>query len=119
MANLSEKDISKFYDEISQNLNRYTDLHIQVINLLIPEINNYITNYSIIKGHSQYYCFGCDYIVEKSGFDNIIVFQILNDFVKDGLLWIANRLPDTIVFGVTDRGNNCFKRIVELYREKK
>jgi len=118
MTKLSKECISKFYDDVSKNLNRYTDLHIQIIKLLITEMDDYSETISIVKGHSPYYSFNADYIVEKNGFDYIIVFQILNDFVKDGLLWISERLPETTVFSLTERGNNCFKRIIKLSQEK-
>lgn len=119
MANLSDKDISRFYDEVSKNLNRYTWLHIQVISLLIPEMDNYNEIVSNVKGVSRYYAFGGDFIVEKSGINEDIIFQILNDFVKDGLLWVSARLPETTVFSVTERGYNCFGRIIKLFQETK
>ena len=66
---------------------------------------------TIVNGSSKYCCFGGDHIAEKSGLIGSIVYEILNDFVRDGLLWVSNRNNETIVYTLTDRGVNCFDKI--------
>jgi DNA-binding PadR family transcriptional regulator len=72
----------------------------------------------VVKGLSKNYVFNWDSIAQETCFDDSIVIQILNDFVKDGLLMISARLPDTTVYAVTDRGNICFQKIINRYKEK-
>jgi hypothetical protein len=109
MSNLSE--------EVSRN-NNYTWLHIEVIELLIPKYEEYIYEYvANVPGLSPCYTFGGNYIVEISGFNENIISKILHDFVKEGLLFISARHPNTSVYSVTFKGYNCFGKIVKLFKE--
>jgi hypothetical protein len=121
MSELSKEEISRFYDEVSRNLNHYTWLHIEVIEIIIPEYENYNNEYVPIGNvFSPCFNFNGDFIVKESKYDENIIFQILNDFVKDGLLWILARKEfEPTFFSVTERGRNCFKRIVKLFKETK
>jgi hypothetical protein len=119
MNNLNHEEKIAFYDEIVKHLNYYTKLHIAIIKKLIEKMEEHIEMVLNVRGISKYCVFGWDFIAQETGFDDSIVVQILNDFVKDGLLMISARLPDTTVYGVTDRGNICFKKIIKQYKEKK
>lgn len=112
MAKLTPKEIETHYDEVFKNLGHYTKLHIEIIKILIPEMEKYLKNALTVKGLSKYYCFGSDFLIEKSGIDSSIVFEILNDFVKDGLVIFSTRLPEAIVYCMTDRGIYCLRRLI-------
>jgi hypothetical protein len=109
---LTPEEIRIHYDEVKKSLGPYTKLHIEVIKIIVPEMEKHLEGSLDVKGLSKYYCFGADFLIDKSGFDSSIVFEILNDLIKDGLLIFSARLPETIVYFVTERGIYCLKKLI-------
>jgi hypothetical protein len=114
---MTDQNIEDYYDEVLKNLIHYTNFHIKIIKLIIPEIEKYREMTLDVKGLSKYYIFNADFLIESSGFDPHVVFDILNDFIRDGLLMISAKLPDQIVYCVTNKGFYCLEKIIDLYKE--
>jgi len=104
MKNVTDSDINQYYTEVLNSLKSYTKFHSEVIGIILAEM---------AKEQSKYYCFGGDYIAEKSRLTDTIVFEILRDFTRDGLLWVSNRNNETIMYTLTDRGIYCFEKIIK------
>ena len=112
MQKLTEVEIRRHYDEVCENLRHYTQLHKEIMEIIISKMEQHLEKMEMAQKPQKGYCIGFTKIIEKSRIDGQIVSEIVNDFVSDGLLRISGGLPETIIYSVTDRGVYCLKKII-------
>jgi predicted transcriptional regulator len=99
--------------EILERIGHYTDLHMKIIEVLVPEMKRYLKIIEGVKMCYKYYLFPLVSLVKETGLDTLSTQRILNDFVKDGLLLAIITQPPENIFSVTDRGKIYFERLLE------
>jgi predicted transcriptional regulator len=112
MQKLTEEEIKRHYDEVCENLRHYTQLHKEIMEIIISEMEPYLEQREMIGKPTKDFCIGFTKIMEKSRFDVSIVSEIVNDFVSDGLLTFHIRIPETETYYVTNRGVYCLKKVI-------
>jgi hypothetical protein len=102
-----------FPSELSRLLNNLTVNHLKIIEILIPEMDrqarvarNNKTNLPIYPNLHFFF----DLITQNCSLDKLVIFLILQDYERQGLLMKANQ----IVWAVTDKGDLYFRKIIEL-----
>lgn len=112
MEKLTDTDKAKYYTQVLERIGNYTDLHMEIIKILVPEIKKYLKITEGVKMCYKNYIFPLESLIKGTEYDSLIILEILNDFVKDGLLLIITQLPEQI-FSVTDRGIICFEHLLK------
>jgi hypothetical protein len=110
--------MANLLDEVSKILNNYTEHHIKIIKILIPDMDRQFrvadNNKTNLPNYPNYQFFLKD-ITTRLTMDDLSIIKLLKDFERDGLLMKTN----PIVWAVTDKGNIYFKKINELCPEIK